>query len=264
MMSVLLSGLNRGIHLGGTARSPDDVISLYKLGLRFAEITVAEPENFGLLQNEYRARSGETGLYYLCHGPREGDPNDIHTLETIYFPKLLQVLSIMQELEMRLLTVHLWLDPRFVLEETIVYKIGFLKRLTERAGAGGITVCLENLSENGEHLAGVFAAVPALNLTLDLGHAELLSGENTSFGFLEMWSDRIKHVHLHDNLGGTSADDDLHLPVGEGKIDFNKIFQRLHAVHYEGTITLELRPDQIKSCIGYVKQLVDPATTWRY
>jgi sugar phosphate isomerase/epimerase len=258
-MTILLSELGRTIHLGGTARSPDDVISLYELGLEFAEITITEPANFYLLQNEYRARSGETGLYYLCHGPREGDPNDIHTLETIYLPKLFKVLSIMSGLEMRLLTLHLWLDPRFVLEETIVYKIGFLKRLTERAGEGGITVCLENLSENAEQMTDVFAAVPQMNLTLDLGHAELLSKENTSFGFLEKCLDRIKHIHLHDNLGGISADDDLHLPVGEGKIDFHKIFQRLHAVRYKGTMTLELRPVQIKSCLGYVKQLVDPA-----
>ena len=259
MMTVLLSDLSRRIHLGGTARGPDDVISLYKLGLQFAEITIAEPADFHLLQNEYRARSGETGLYYLCHGPREGDPNDMHSLETIYFPKLLRVLSIMSELEMRLLTLHLWLDPRFVLEDTIDYKISFLRRLTERACSGGITVCLENLSENADHLTEVFAAVPALNLTLDLGHAELLSKENTSFGFLEKCPDRIKHIHLHDNHGGTSPDDDLHLPVGEGKIDFHKIFQRLHAVHYKETMTLELRPDQIKSCLGYVKHLVNPA-----
>ena len=142
-------------------------------------------------------------------------------------------------------------------EETIVYKIGFLKRLIERAGGRGITVCLENLSESADHLVEAFAAVPRLNLTLDLGHAELLSKENTSFGFLEKCPDRIRHIHLHDNHGGTSPDDDLHLPVGEGKIDFQKIFQRLHAVHYKGTMTLELRPNEIKSCLGYVKRLVN-------
>ena len=141
------------------------MISLHKLGLRFAEITVANPAGLHPLQGTYRALSREIDFFYLCHGPREGDPNDIHALETTYFPKLLQVLSVMSELEMRLLTVHLWLDPRFVSEETIVYKIGFLKRLTERAGARGITVCLENLSENADHLTEVFAAVPALDLT---------------------------------------------------------------------------------------------------
>jgi sugar phosphate isomerase/epimerase len=255
---VVASDLNRKIQLGGTVRSPDDVISLHELGLQFGEITIANPADFYPLQVQYRALSRAMDFYYLCHGPREGDPNDIHTLETVYFPKLPQILSIMSQLQMRLLTVHLWLDPRFVREETIVYKIGFLKRLTERASGSGITVCLENLSENAEHMAEVFAAVPLLKLTLDLGHAELLSKENTSIGFLEKCPERIKHIHLHDNHGGTSPADDLHLPVGEGKIDFHKIFQRLHAVHYTGTITLELRPDQIESCLGYVKRLVSP------
>ncbi len=257
-MAVLRSDLNRKIYLGGTARCPNDVISLHKLGLQFAEIAITNPADFRSLQDKYRSLSQITGFFYLCHGPREGDPNDIHTLETVYFPKLLQILSIMPELEMPLLTLHLWMDPRFVIEETIVYKIGFLKKLTERASGSGITVCLENLSENAIHLAEVFAAVPPLNLTLDLGHAELLSDVNTSFGFLENCPDRIKHIHLHDNRGGTSSDDDLHLPVGEGEIDFQKIFQTLHAVHYKGTMTLELRPDQIESCLGYVMRLVDP------
>ena len=256
-MVVLPSDLNRKIHLGGTARSPDDVISLHKLGLEFAEIAITNPADFHLFQDKYRALSRVFDFFYLCHGPREGDPNDIHALETVYFPKLLQILSIMPKLEMRVLTLHLWLDPRFVLEETLVYKIGFLKRLTERTYGSGITVCLENLSENAAQLAEVFAAVPALNLTLDLGHAELLSKENTSFGFLEKYLDRIKHIHLHDNQGGTSPKDDLHLPVGEGKIDFHKIFQRLHAVDYSGTMTLELPPDQIARCLGFVKDLVD-------
>ncbi len=239
------------------------MISLHEMGLRFAEITIVNPADFRFLLDKYRALPRLTDFFYLCHGPAEGDPNDMHTLETIYFPKLLHVLDIMPELEMRLLTLHLWMDPRFVREETIAYKIGFLKRVIERASGNGIVVCLENLSENAVHLAEVFAAVPRLNLTLDLGHAELLSKENTSFGFLENYPDKIKHIHLHDNHGGNSPDNDLHLPVGEGKIDFRKIFQRLHAVHYRETITLELRPGQIESCLGHVRRLVYPTDNSR-
>jgi sugar phosphate isomerase/epimerase len=258
-MVVLRSVPNRKILLGGSARSPDDVILLRKLGLRFAELTIADMAEFRLVHDKYRTMLRAGDFFYLCHGPREGDPNDLHSLETIYLPKLLQILDIMPELEMRLLTLHLWMDPRFVSEEAIAYKIRFLKRIVQRSSGSGIVVCLENLSENVVHLAEAFAAVPQLNLTLDLGHAELLSSENTSFGFLENCPDRIKHIHLHDNHGGTSPDDDLHLPPGEGIIDFQKIFQRLHAIHYTETIALELRPGQIKSCLGYVKRLVYPA-----
>jgi len=256
-MAPLQSAANRKIHLGGTARSPDDVISLQKLGLEFAEITIANPADFHLVLDNFRTLLRAGDFFYLCHGPREGDPNNTDTLETIYFPKLLQILSIMPELEMRLLTVHLWMDPRYLPEETITYKIGFLKRLTKEARVSGITVCLENMSENAFQLAPAFSAVPDLNFTLDLGHAELLSSENTSYSFLENCPERIKHIHLHDNHGGTSPKDDLHLPLGEGRVDFERIFQKLHAVRYKGTMTLELKPDQIESCLGYVRQLID-------
>jgi len=233
------------------------VISLHKLGLQFAEISIADPADFHLLQERYRALSRATGLFYLCHGPREGNPNDTNSLEKIYLPKLLQIIAIMSQSDMSLLTLHLWMDTRFVRNETITYKIGFLKRLTERSNDCGITVCLENLSENAAQLANVLAAVPLMNLTLDLGHAELLSKENTSFGFFENCPERIGHIHLHDNRGGNSPGDDLHLPVGEGKIDFHQIFRELHAVHYRGTMTLELRPGQIESCLEYVKRLIE-------
>ncbi len=248
--------MDRKIQLGGTAKTPDDALLLHGLGLGFAEVAIADPVSFHALRDEYRAISRTTGLFYLCHAPREGDPNDQQSLETVYFPKLLQVLSIMPELDMRLLTVHLWMDGRYVSQKTLAYKIGFLERLVERAQSSGLTVCIENLSEHPSDLAEVFAAVPLLNLTLDLGHAELLTRENTSLGFIEKFPERIKHIHLHDNFGGSSANDDLHLPVGEGRIDFEKIFAKLHAANYEGTITLELRPAQIQSCLGHVMALL--------
>ncbi|MEN6438914.1 MAG: sugar phosphate isomerase/epimerase, partial [Syntrophobacter sp.] len=149
--------------------------------------------------------------------------------------------------------------PRFVSAKALAYKIGFLEKVIERAGGKGILVCLENLSESDVHLAEVFAALPELSLTLDLGHAELLTGENTSFGFFDHCPERIRHIHLHDNHGGNSPEDDLHLPPGEGRIDFRKIFERLHAINYRETITLELRPDQIASCLEFVGSLAYPA-----
>ncbi|MBW2615795.1 MAG: sugar phosphate isomerase/epimerase [Deltaproteobacteria bacterium] len=249
----------QSIHLGGTARSPEDVMALFELGLQFTEIPIVDPEKFPALKDTYIDLKKKTGLYYLCHGPWEGDPNDIETLENIYMPKLVQVLSIMPDLDMRLLTIHLWLDPRFLTPDAIAYKIGFLKRLIEIATDAGITICLENLSETATHLTAVLKTLPHLNLTLDIGHAQLLSKGNTSYGFIEKHPDRIRHIHVHDNRGGNSPDDDLHLPVGEGIVDFKRIFQKLKGIGYYGTMTLELRPWEIKRCLGRVRQLLFPS-----
>jgi sugar phosphate isomerase/epimerase len=244
------------VHLGGTARSPDDVVLLSELGLQFAEIPIINPEKFLSHIDIYQDLRDDLDIYYLCHGPREGDPNNADTLESTYLPKLMRILSIMPRLEMKLLTIHLWLDPRFVVPELIAYKVGFLKRVLQRAGDSDITVCIENLSENAEQMAPIFDALPSLNLTLDLGHAQLLSDKNTSFGFIEKFPDRIRHIHLHDNLGGVSQTDDLHLPVGKGAVDFDGILRRLNQTGYDGTLTLELKPEEIRDNLDRVKQLL--------
>jgi sugar phosphate isomerase/epimerase len=244
------------IHLGGTARSPEDVVSLHELKLQFAEIPITEPNKFCLLINRYQALREKLGLYYLCHGPLEGDPNDIETLENTYVKKVLQIISIMPKLDMSLLTLHLWLDPRFVTEEVIAYKIDLLKRLVERARDSRITICLENMSETAFHLRPLFKITSLLNLTLDLGHAQLLSTHNTACEIMDSYPERIKHIHLHDNRGGGSPYDDLHLPVGDGIIDFEEIFKKLREIDYSRTITLELKPQEIKKCLGHVKELL--------
>ncbi len=247
------------IHFGGTARSPEDVIALHGLGLQFAEIPITDPDKFLILKDEYQGIRNELGVYYLCHGPREGDPNDVETLEKKYLPKLMRILSIMPALDMRLLTMHLWMDSRFVTRKVLDYKIVFLERLIQKAGDFGIEICLENLSESAKHLSHAFNALPLLNLTLDVGHAQLLTIENTSYGFMEKYPERIKHIHLHDNRGGSSPNDDLHLPVGEGTIDLKGILRQLMAIGYGGTITLELRPGEIEGCLGHVKQMLHVA-----
>jgi len=244
------------IHLGGTARSTEDVLLIHKLGLNFAEIPIVDPESFVSRVEDYRRVKQDLGIYYLCHGPREGDPNDMNALEREYLPKVMDVLPLMNRLEMSLLTVHLWMDRRYVKTDVFEFKVDLLKRMLARAADAGITVCIENLSETAADLKAPFDALPRLKMTLDLGHAQLLTDSNRSFGFMDQFPDRIKHIHLHDNRGGHSYRDDLHLPVGDGLIDFNRIFARLKKIGYSRTITLELKPPQIKKCLASVKQLI--------
>ncbi|MEJ2726332.1 MAG: sugar phosphate isomerase/epimerase [Deltaproteobacteria bacterium] len=245
------------IHIGGTARSPEDAERLYQLGLQFAEIPVANPGKFSSLVDPYRAVKEKLGLYYLCHGPREGDPNDIQALQGVYFPKIAAMLPTMKRLDMSLLTIHLWLDRRFVKENVIPFKIGLLKKIVESGENEEIMICLENLSERAEDMERPFEEIPQLSMTLDLGHAQLLTAENRSYEFIRSFPDRIKHVHMHDNRGGRSHRDDIHLPPGQGIVDFKEIVEGLKKVGYARTITLELTPDEIRACLPYVRDLVE-------
>jgi len=175
-------------------------------------------------------------------------------LEEVYLPKIFETLPLMRELGMPLLTLHLWFDARFVKEEVISFKIGLLRHIIKKATDLEITVCVENLSETASHMVAPFADLPLLNLTLDVGHAELLAETNTSYEFIERYPERIKHVHLHDNRGGDSYRDDLHLLPGEGIVDFDKVFGRLKDMNYDRTITLELIPSEIAKCLRHVKE----------
>jgi len=244
------------IDLGGTARSPEDVASLYDLGLAFAEIPIANPSKFLSLVPLYESLQKKLGLYYLCHGPKEGDPGDVEALNGVYLPKVLALFPVMQSLTMRFLTVHLWLDRRFVRRNALDSKLDILRKMVEKAAEYAITVCIENLSEEAEDLEPAFHEIPSLMMTLDLGHGELLCEENRSLGFIDRFPERIKHVHLHDNRGGNAPTDDLHLPPGDEVIDLKGLFEALHGIHYDRTVTLELKPHEIRKCLAYVSELV--------
>ena len=244
------------ISLGGTARSPQDIELLHTLGLEFAEIPVTDPEEITRLIQAFKGLQDALGMRYLCHGPREGDPNDIESLEKNYFPRIRAIIKVMNYLKMSLLTLHLWLDQRFVNREAIHFKIGLLSRILELAASEQVTVCIENLSERASDLEPVFREMAMLGMTLDLGHAQLLSDVNTSYSFMEKYPERIKHVHMHDNWGGSSYHDDIHLPPGKGSVDFRRIFSGLRKIGYCRTVTLELKPAEIKGCLGFVKSVI--------
>jgi sugar phosphate isomerase/epimerase len=247
---------DKRIDLGGTARNPQDVIALHELGLQFAEIPIGDASKFSSDLHTYQELKNRLGLYYLGHGPREGDPNDTEALEKGYLSKVMQIFPLMQRLGVSLLTIHLWLDPHFVREKTIQYKINLLKRIVTAASKLNITVCIENLSETPDDMEAAFRETPLLWMTLDLGHAQLFTEVNRSHDFLGRFPERIKHIHIHDNRGGQSHLDDLHLPPSEGIIDFESIFMRLKQIRYSGTMTLELKPDEIRTCLPYVKRLI--------
>ena len=226
--------------VGGRAYDLDDVERIAAAGLAFAELDLAWPITVRRWVPALLALRDKHDLFYLAHGPNETDPADLQGIEKIFVPQVMGLLPIAAELGIQVFTQHFWLEPRCLPPKVIERKIELLTALVGRARECGMTLCIENLSEHASHLRPAFECIPDLGLTLDIGHGQILAVPNAAFGLIEAFPGRIHHVHAHDNHGGKSVADDLHLPVGEGNVDFPAILSALRVAGYDGTFALEV------------------------
>lgn len=124
-------------------------------------------------------------------------------------------------------------------ESQVQNTIASLKILHREATNLGLDLLIENLDAKSfsiKEFNTLFSEVD-MGMTLDVGHAHTAKGEGLD-AYLKAFAPRIRHVHLHDNMG---VNDD-HLPLGAGKMDVKKVVDALKA-KYDGSITLEVHSD---------------------
>lgn len=125
--------------------------------------------------------------------------------------------------------------------ETVVQRnLKSVRELLPVARDAGVGLMLENLPGDLSTVAELtkfLEPIPELGLHLDIGHANLGVPRNTTEEILSAFSARLRHVHLHDNRGGSA---DLHLPLGTGTLDVARMVKALKASGYDGFITLEV------------------------
>ncbi len=114
-----------------------------------------------------------------------------------------------------------WKLENFWLEETTTFWKSEIKKYeTER-----IKIVIENLVEESPDI--LIKLCDAVNsdffaLCLDIGHMNVFSELSPSYWVKKM-SKKLQYVHLHDNNG----ENDEHLPVGKGNIDFDSFFDSI-------------------------------------
>ena len=232
--------------IGGRAHSLIEVTSVGEAHLDFAEVNLLNHRHSLQEIPALIALKKKFDFFLLVHGPEEGNPFDCNELRSTLLPQIKELVNFASALDARLITIHFWLDQRFIEASILKEKLTILAAMMTMAQGKGLKLCLENLSEGPDDFEPAFRLFPELGLTLDIGHGELLSSRNKAYSFIETCPERISHVHIHDNHGGNTPEDDIHLPLGEGSIDFEPILAALSKTGYNKTLTLEVSPDILR------------------
>jgi sugar phosphate isomerase/epimerase len=245
--------------LGGRAYRIEDVERIGALGLGFAEINLLRGGSLLYQPKELQRAAAKWDLHYVVHAHNEGDPRELERLRGSFYREVLDLIDACVKISAPLLTVHFWMDSRFISPEIIEGKRQIIWAMARAGAMKGIQVCLENLSEGPDDIAPVMAGCPELGITLDVGHAQFMADGNRAVEFLSLWPERVLHVHVHDNRGGKGVEDDLHLPIGEGVIDFASVFSALDRSGYCGRVTLEVPIEHLAASVDRVQRLMAAA-----
>jgi sugar phosphate isomerase/epimerase len=243
--------------IGARAHNAGQAAALAESGFPFVEISVLSAEAFQRDLKKLRLLRDTHRIEFLAHGPEEGNAWDPAFLKREMLPCINRITDCLPALGIELLTIHFWLDRRFIEPRIVDQKIVLLDSMAKHAAAQGVHLCLENLSEQAQDFAPAFAVIETLGMTLDIGHGELLSEKNTAYDFLAQYPEKIYHMHVHDNQGGSTQVDDLHLLPGQGIIDFTSILKAAGRQGYNRTMTIEVDPEQAETGRQYIQQLWD-------
>ncbi len=89
-----------------------------------------------------------------------------------------------------------------------------------------------------ENVQYMLERYPEAGFCLDNGHEDAFT---PGVRYMTMWGDRLVATHLSDNE--YVCDEDMHMLPFDGHIDFDKAARELAASGYDGTLMLEVKPD---------------------
>lgn len=152
--------------------------------------------------------------------------------------RYLQAASIAGELGISRLVIHGGYIPYVYYPETYIEQSSVFWREFLDKTPNGPVIALENVMEpSPEMLVKIAEAVasPRLGLCLDIGHANCIVSKTPPAEWVMPMAPHLFHVHIHDNLG----ENDLHLPLGEGSIELEKLLDGILEACPRASFTLE-------------------------
>jgi sugar phosphate isomerase/epimerase len=222
----------------------DEIEWMAAMGLDFIDLTLEPPAaaswraDAKAIRSALRAKRlevvGHTAYYLPIAHPMDA-------VRQAAVAELRRCLELFAEIGARWMNIHPdphapMHDREFIIEQNLL-SVEELLPVARRCGVGLMVENLPGQFNTPEQLSPILDRLPEVGLHLDIGHANLMTHENTADALIQRFASQLQHVHLHDNKGGTA---DLHLPLGCGTVDVARHVRALQASGYDGTITLEV------------------------
>lgn len=116
-----------------------------------------------------------------------------------------------------------------------------VRTVAEHCKENGQYLLFETGQETPVTMLRCFEQVGTDNLGVNLDTANLiLYGKANPVDALDVFGKYVRNLHAKDGLYPTNGHDlGTEMPVGQGKVDFPSLFRKLHALGYDGVVTIE-------------------------
>lgn len=238
-----------GVSMLHTLGEPFNVMldQLEKIGTKYIEIV---DDGFHTLNRQRVKALNETaqshGFKYTLHCPF-ADINIASPSKPMLNASLKRLKQSMKYANQ--LNAELWvLHPGMITGITPFYpgsdwnqNVQSIRKLGKTAKEYGLRIAIENLPQKygsvmktPEDFSRLYAetGLTDIGIVLDTGHANL---EAQIEPFLAQFPDKIYELHLSDNMG----EQDQHLGIGYGKIDWKGIVKILKRINFAGIVMVE-------------------------
>lgn len=199
------------------------------------------------------------GFSKKVHGPfADLNPGSFdNRTRQLSLERFLGALELCAKLKADSMTLHSHFEPVFYgrhFEEWLNNSKQVWEKLCSEAEKNKISIHVENsIDDSPRAVIEMLKNHPYLGACFDVGHYNVFAPKGWKNALKEYPIGSIKEVHLSDNKG----DEDTHLPLGEGSIDFDALFAEIENRNENPVFTIEPHsPDGLLKSLGFIQKLI--------
>ena len=216
----------------------DEIASIGTAKFDFVDLTIEGP-NLSFDANRVRELLARYDLAVIGHtDPCLPYAYPVEGIRESCLRELERCAKLFSELNAETMNIHpCYSSPPGRKQDLLAMNIEALKTIRQMTESYGLNLVLENFRapfDSVENFKIILSEIPKLGMHLDFGHANM--GRDDGDDFCRHLGYAIGHVHLSDNR----SNDDHHMPLGVGNVNWKKMVSALKMIEYDGTITLEV------------------------